>query len=126
MKWIDQAGYACAAGWARRHCVAVYVGGIRFHRPVALGALVEVEARLAFTGRTGMNISIEVRSSNTVGGPMQTTTECLTVFVAVDANGRHLPARAWHPATPGEIALAQGVRAQLAAYRSVLSSAEAI
>src|SRR5918998_24965 len=29
MKWIDQAGYACAVGWSGQYCVTVYVGGIR-------------------------------------------------------------------------------------------------
>ena len=31
MKWIDQAGYTCAAGWSGQYCVTVYVGGIRFY-----------------------------------------------------------------------------------------------
>jgi len=30
MKWIDQAGYACAVGWSGKYCVTVAVGGIRF------------------------------------------------------------------------------------------------
>jgi acyl-CoA hydrolase len=24
MKWIDQAGYACAVGWSGQYCVKVY------------------------------------------------------------------------------------------------------
>ena len=31
MKWIDQAGYACASSCASSYCVTVYVGGIRFY-----------------------------------------------------------------------------------------------
>ena len=27
MKWIDQAGYACAVGWSGLYCVTLYVGG---------------------------------------------------------------------------------------------------
>ena len=30
MRWIDQAGYACAVRWSGHYCVTVYVGGIRF------------------------------------------------------------------------------------------------
>jgi hypothetical protein len=26
MKWIDQVGYTCAAGWTAAYCVTVYVG----------------------------------------------------------------------------------------------------
>ena len=58
MKWIDEAGYACATSWSKRYCVTVYVGGIRFHRPIMIGDLVEVEARLAYTGHTSMNLSL--------------------------------------------------------------------
>ena len=66
MKWIDEAGYACATSWAKRYCITVYVGGIRFHRPIMIGDLVEVEARLAYTGNTSMNIAVEVRSGEQV------------------------------------------------------------
>jgi acyl-CoA hydrolase len=34
MKWIDQAGYACTAGWSGSYCVTAYVGGIQFMRPM--------------------------------------------------------------------------------------------
>ena len=34
MKWIDQAGYACATQWSGNYCVTVYVGGIRFLKPI--------------------------------------------------------------------------------------------
>jgi len=30
MKWIDQAGYACAVNCSKEYAVTVYVGGIRF------------------------------------------------------------------------------------------------
>ena len=118
MKWIDEAGYACASGWAKRYCVTVFVGGIRFHHPVKIGELVEVEARLAYTGTTSMNISVEVRSGDIKGGDLQTTTECLIVFVSVDEQGRPVPVDAWQPQTPGEIALAQRARLQLDAARA--------
>jgi acyl-CoA hydrolase len=119
MKWIDEAGYACATSWSKRYCVTVYVGGIRFHRPIMIGDLVEVEARLAYTGSTSMNIAVEVRSGDMKGGQLQKTTECLIVFVSVDSHGRPMPVDAWTPETPGEVALAQSAKAQLDASRSV-------
>ena len=118
MKWIDEAGYACATAWAKRYCVTVYVGGIRFHRPIRIGDLVEVEARLACTGNSSMNIAVEVRSGDIKTGQLHTTTECLIVFVSVDEEGRTVPVEAWTPETPGEVALAEKVKAQLAASRS--------
>lgn len=96
----------------------MYVGGIRFHRPIMIGDLVEVEARLAYTGSTSMNIAVEVRSGDMKGGQLQKTTECLIVFVSVDSHGRPMPVESWTPATPGEVALAQSAKAQLDASRS--------
>jgi len=119
MKWIDEAGYACATSWSKRYCVTVFIGSIRFHRPIHIGELVEVEARLVFTGSTSMNISVEVRSGDMKSGQeLQKTTECLIVFVAVDAEGRPVPVDSFAPETPHAMALAERVRAHLAASRS--------
>jgi acyl-CoA hydrolase len=118
MKWIDEAGYACATRWAKRYCVTVSVGSIRFQRPIMIGDLVEVEARLAYTGRTSMNISVEVRAGDMKTGQMEVITECLVVFVAVDADGKTIPVPAWQPETPGDMALAQHVKAHLDAARA--------
>ena len=118
MKWIDEAGYACATRWAKRYCVTVSVGSIRFQRPILIGDLVEVEARLAYTGRTSMNIAVEVRSGDIKTGQMSVVTDCLVVFVAVDAGGKTIPVEAWNPETPGDMALAQRVKAHLDSART--------
>ena len=118
MKWIDEAGYACATSWSKRYCVTVYVGGIRFHRPIMIGDLVEVEARLAYTGSTSMNIAVEVRSGDMKGGQLQKTTECLIVFVSVDSHGRPIPAPPFTPETPHDIDLAARAKAHLDAARN--------
>jgi acyl-CoA hydrolase len=98
--------------------VTVFLGSIRFHRPIMIGDLVEVEARLAFTGNTSMNISVEVRSGDMKSGTMEKTTECLIVFVSVDSHGRAIPAPAFTPETPTDIALAQRAKAHLEAARA--------
>ena len=125
MKWIDEAGYACATSWSKRYCVTVFIGSIRFHRPIMIGDLVEVEARLAYTGNSSMNISVEVRSGDMKGGEMHKTTECLVVFVSVDSHGRSLPVDAYTPETPGEMALAERARAHLDATRAAGAAAAA-
>ena len=117
MKWIDEAGYACATRWSKRYCVTVSVGSLRFQRPIVIGSLVEVEARLAYTGTTSMNIAVEVRSGDLKTGQMEVVTECLVVFVALDLDGKPLPAPAWLPETPGDMALSQRVRAHIEAAR---------
>lgn len=86
---------------------------LRFHRPIHIGDLVEVEARLAYTGRTSMAIAVEVRSGDIKAGHFHRTTECLIVFAAVDAEGRTVEVDTWTPETPGEVALAARAKAQL-------------
>ena len=91
MEWIDKAGYACAVGWSGRYCVTVYVGNVRFTRPVAVGDLVEATARLVYTGRSSMHILVTVRSGSPQGTTLEAATECLMVFVAVGDDGRPTP-----------------------------------
>jgi uncharacterized protein (TIGR00369 family) len=74
MKWIDQAGYACAVGWSGQYCVTVYVGGIRFHRPVLSGNMVEVSAKLIYTGKTSMHVAVEVSAGDPKEGLYTKTT----------------------------------------------------
>jgi acyl-CoA hydrolase len=105
MKWIDQAGYACAVGWSGRYCVTVYVGGIRFYRPVLIGHLVEVRARIIYTGTTSMHLAVDVSSRDPKAEGAAATTHCVIVFVAVDAAGEPAPVPAWAPATDEDIEL---------------------
>jgi acyl-CoA hydrolase len=88
MKWIDEAAYACATAFAKRYCVTVFVGGIRFMRPIVIGDLVEVEASVAYTGRKSINIAVVVRSGDLKEMSLERTTECAVVFVAVDSHGQ--------------------------------------
>ena len=108
LEWIDKAGYACAAGWSGRYCVTVYVGDVRFTRPVAIGEIVEVEARLVHTGRTSMHILVSVSSADPKTGAYTEATRCLTVFVAVDGDGRPAAVPTWEPATDETRALQAG------------------
>jgi acyl-CoA hydrolase len=86
MKWIDQAGYALAGAWSGRYAVTVYVGGIQFENPIAIGSLVEVRARLLHTGTTSMHIGVDVHAADprSADRTPKRTTHCIIVFVAVD------------------------------------------
>ena len=103
MKWIDQAGYACAVGWSSSYCVTVYVGGIRFLQPIVIGDLVEVRANIILTGTTSMHISIDVYSRNPKQQTWKRNTHCIIVFVAMDTNGKAIPVPKWTPETQAQI-----------------------
>jgi acyl-CoA hydrolase len=106
MKWIDQAGYACASGWSSSYCVTVYVGGIGFERPVSIGSLVEVRARVVLTGSSSMHIAVDVYSRGLRETEWVRTTHCLIVFVALDEAGKPRPVPVWVPVTDGDRLLA--------------------
>ncbi len=98
MRWIDEAAYACASGWSESTAIAAYSGGIRFYRPILIGHLVEVEARLLYTGSSSMHISVHVRSADPKAPEMRLTTHCLTVFVPIDDHHRATTVVRWEPA----------------------------
>ncbi|GGO83693.1 acyl-CoA thioesterase [Marinobacterium nitratireducens] len=97
MKWIDLAAYACAAGWSGRYCITAYAGGIRFVRPIHVGSIVEVMARVIYTGRTSMHIGIEVRAGDPTTTDRERTTHCIVIMVAVDRSGMPVPVPEWVP-----------------------------
>ena len=122
MRWIDQAGFACASGWSGGYCVTVYIGGIRFLKPIRIGQLVEVEAHVILTGRTSMHLSVAVAAIDIASGERTETGQCVIVFVAVDGQGEPRPVPSWIPKTPADkawVAYAQ----RLVALREGMESA---
>src|SRR3712207_1886462 len=97
MKWIDQAGRS------GQYCVTVYVGGIRFHRPVLIGNMVEVNAKLIYTGKTSMHVAVEVSAGDPKEGLYAKTTQC--VFVALDDQGKPAEVERWEPESEQDVAL---------------------
>jgi acyl-CoA hydrolase len=116
MKWIDHAGYTCAVGWSGQYCVTAYIGGIQFYHPIHIGNLVEVSAKLIYTGNTSMHIAVDVRAGDPKTRQMRKTTHCITIFVAVDSNGQPSPVPPWEPNTDEDKAL-QGYAQKFMALR---------
>jgi acyl-CoA hydrolase len=87
MRWIDEATQACATGWTREPTVAVYAGGIHFHRPIAIGSVVDVESRILHTGPHSIHLATHVRSRPVTGGEPALTAQCMTISVLPDENG---------------------------------------
>ena len=79
--------------------IAVYAGGFRFYRPILIGSLVKVQARLLYTGRSSMHISVNVSSADPREGDFRLTTHCLTIFVGLDGEHKPVPVPAWTPQT---------------------------
>ncbi len=103
MKWIDLAAYACSAGWSGRYCVTAYAGGIRFVSPIHVGSLVEVAAKVIYTGKSSMHIALEVTACDPKSLNRRLTTHCIVVMVAVDEHGQSVLIPEWIPETESDI-----------------------
>jgi acyl-CoA hydrolase len=105
MKWIDQAGYTCAAGWTGTYCVTVYLGGLHFLAPIHVGELVELRALVIRTGRTSLDIAIDVYAGDPKSPERRRTGHCVVVFVAIGPDGKPEGVRPWRPETELDRAL---------------------
>jgi acyl-CoA hydrolase len=105
MKWIDQAGYTCAAGWTGGYCVTIYVGGLRFLRPIHVGQVVELRALVIRTGRTSLHVSVDIYARDPKAPELTRTGHCVIVFVALDEQGRPRSVPPWTPETDTDRAL---------------------
>jgi len=99
MKWIDQASYACAAQWSRRYCVTVSANGIRFIRPILVGQLVTVTARIVHTGKTSMHIYVVVRAGDPKEDKVVVTNRCFISFMAIDEAGYPIKVPTYKPSS---------------------------
>ena len=88
MKWIDQVAFTCASTWAEKYCVTIYVGGIRFYKPINIGEVIKVDAYVIYTGKTSIHIAVDVYSRDIQNPKYEKKTHCVIVFVAVGDNGK--------------------------------------
>ena len=111
MRWIDEAAYACAVGWMGEtafadHAIAVYSGGIHFFAPVRIGDLVEIDARLIYTGAHSMHLSIRVSTADPrTPRDLTLTTLCMSVYVVPGPDSTALPVRTWIPHVDEDVRL---------------------
>lgn len=105
MEWIDEAATLVGQRWNNGPAVAVYAGGVRFHRPLHIGDLVEVKARLIHTGNSSMHIAVRVSSGSPTTGELELTTESVMVLVGLDENGHKRTVPTWTPQLPEDVAL---------------------
>jgi len=83
--------------------VTAYAGGIRFVAPIHVGSLVEVLAKVIYTGNSSMHIALEVNACDPKSLNKRTTTHCIVIMVAVDQNGQSEQVPQWVPETEADI-----------------------
>jgi acyl-CoA hydrolase len=88
MKLIDEAGGLCATRHARRPAVTVAVDSLRFLSPVHVGDYVTFTAHLNWTGRTSMEVEVNVEAEDLLTGEKTHTNSAYLVFVALGQDGQ--------------------------------------
>jgi len=88
LAWMDETAAITALRFCNNPCVTVSIDKVSFNKPVKMGYILIMKARVNHTGRTSMEIGVRVCSEDPMTGDKQ---HCLTgylTFVAIDENGK--------------------------------------
>jgi uncharacterized protein (TIGR00369 family) len=88
MKLVDEAGALACMRHAQRKVVTVAIDSMTFRQPIKLGDLVILTAEVSYTGRTSMEVAVEVHAENPITGEQTHTNTAYLVYVALDDDGR--------------------------------------
>jgi acyl-CoA hydrolase len=88
LQMVDKAASVCAMRHAGKPCVTVAMERVEFLIPIRVGTFLIAKARVNYTGRSSMEIGVEVYAEDMPGGTRQHTNSCLVTMVAVDGEGR--------------------------------------
>ncbi len=88
MKLVDEAGALACMRHAQKKVVTVAIDSMTFRQPIKLGDLVILNAEVTYTGRTSMEVTVEVHAENPLTGEQTHTNTAYLVYVALDDEGR--------------------------------------
>jgi uncharacterized protein (TIGR00369 family) len=91
MKLIDEAGSLAATRHAAHKTVTVAIDQMIFHHPIHIGDLVILNAEVTYSGRTSMEVEVEVITENPISGERKKTNAAYLVYVAINDHGKPTP-----------------------------------
>jgi Acyl-CoA hydrolase len=91
MKLADEAGALSCMRHAEKKVVTVAIDSMTFRQPIRLGDLVILNSEVTYTGRTSMEVAVEVVAENPFTGERMHTNTAYLVYVALDHKGRPTP-----------------------------------
>lgn len=89
MKFMDTAAAAVAMKYSKSNCVTARVDELQFHLPILVGALVTCTAKIVYTGKTSMEVFVNVEAEDLESerGPEKALSAYFTL-VAMGKSGR--------------------------------------
>ena len=88
MKLIDIAAGVAARRHSGKSVVTASVEELSFHKPVRIGSLVLIDARLTFVSRSSMEVKVEMDAEQPGSGERDRAVTAVFIMVAMDQNGR--------------------------------------
>jgi uncharacterized protein (TIGR00369 family) len=88
MKLADEAAAIAAMRHAERPAVTVAMDSMNFKEPVHVGDLLTCDARVSYTHKSSMEVTVQVTSENPISGQVTQTNSAFFVFVALGPDGR--------------------------------------
>ncbi|WP_222563897.1 acyl-CoA thioesterase [Novilysobacter antarcticus] len=91
LAWMDKAAFIAASRYARCTVVTARSEQVDFHTAVNQGALVQLVARIVATGRTSLQVEVEMHSEDLHTGEALLATRGRFTMVALNPDGRPTP-----------------------------------
>lgn len=102
LQWIDIAGAMAAMKHSRKEVVTVGIDSVDFREPVRVGDMVKLSAKVTWTGKTSMEVKVNVMREKPRTGETIKTNKAFMTMVALDDNGSPTRVPQLHPETDEE------------------------
>ncbi|MFB6232994.1 MAG: acyl-CoA thioesterase [Haloarculaceae archaeon] len=84
LHWMDICGGIAAMRFTHQRCVTASIDHVDFIAPISAGEVVTVQAYVFNTGRTSVDVTVEVTAENPQTGDVRDATASFLTFVALD------------------------------------------
>jgi acyl-CoA hydrolase len=102
LAWIDEIGAVSAHRHSGRVAVTAAINNVSFSKPVDLGAIVTLDAKVSRAFNSSMEVIIDVFVEDRLTGDKTASNQAIFTFVAVDQNGRTINVPEILPETENE------------------------
>lgn len=88
LAWIDLCAAICAQRHTGRTVITAGIDDLSFERPIKVGQVARISARVTATFRSSLEILVAVEGEDAMTGEVWPTVSAFVTFVAVDAEMR--------------------------------------
>lgn len=92
LRWMDIAGGICAGKHCEETVVTASVDQVSFQRPINLGDVITIKAKVTRAFNTSVEVYVEVFAANIKGGNPRRCNDAYFTFVAIDEE-HHRPVK---------------------------------